>query len=106
MPVGHEGEHADDQRDADDVPPDADVVEQRDDPHAEGVEQPVQQQDRREQQDGVAGVVVNPNCRSRYALRKLAAPKSMPAVTATWPSTLNQPANHAQAAALRAGASL
>ncbi len=28
-----------------------------------------------------------------------AAPKSMPAVTATWPRKLNQPVNHAHAAA-------
>ena len=40
------------------------------------------------------------NCRSRYALRKNAAPKSMPAVTATWPRKLNQPVNQDHAAAL------
>src|SRR3954465_12521447 len=31
------------------------------------------------------GRASNPNCRSRKAFRKKAAPKSMPAVTATWP---------------------
>ncbi len=32
---------------------------------------------------------------------KNAAPKEAPAVPAIWPSTLNQPVNQAQAAALR-----
>ena len=45
------------------------------------------------------GRVSKPNCRSRKALRKNAAPKSMPAVTATWPRKLNQPVNQDQAAA-------
>ncbi len=36
---------------------------------------------------------------------KNAAPKSMPAVTATWPRKLNQPVNQDQAGPLR-GASL
>jgi hypothetical protein len=34
-------------------------------------------------------------------LRKNAAPKSMPAVTATWPRKSNHPVNHDQAGALR-----
>ena len=42
---------------------------------------------------------------SRNALRKNAAPKSMPAVTATWPRKLNHPVNQLHAAGLR-GASL
>lgn len=50
------------------------------------------------------GVTSKSNCRFRYAPRNEAAPKSMPAVTATWPRTLNQPVNHAQAAAVRGGA--
>jgi hypothetical protein len=36
---------------------------------------------------------------------KNAAPKSMPAVTATWPRKLNQPVNQDQAAAFLGGAS-
>ncbi len=42
---------------------------------------------------------------SRKALRKNAAPKSMPAVTATWPRKLNHPVNQDHAPGLR-GASL
>ncbi len=45
------------------------------------------------------GVAVKPRWRSRSAFRNEAAPKSMPAVTATWPRKLNQPVNHAHAAA-------
>lgn len=51
------------------------------------------------------GVIVKSNCRFRYAPRKDAAPKSIPAVTATCPRTLNHPVNQAQAAADLAGAS-
>src|ERR1700728_187909 len=52
------------------------------------------------------GVVVeNPHWISSSALMKRAAPKSMPAVTATWPRKLNQPVNHDHAAGL-CGASL
>ena len=47
------------------------------------------------------GRVSKPHCRSSSALRKNAAPKSMPAVTATWPRKLNQPVNHDHAAGLR-----
>ena len=45
------------------------------------------------------GRVSKPHCRSSRALRKNAAPKSMPAVTATWPRKLNQPVNQDQAGA-------
>src|ERR1022692_204953 len=38
-----------------------------------------------------------PNWRFRNALMKKAAPKSIPAVTATWPMKLNQPVNQDQA---------
>ena len=51
------------------------------------------------------GVALKSNCRSSRALRKNAAPKSMPAVTATWPRKLNQPVNHDHAGPLR-GANL
>ncbi len=39
--------------------------------------------------------------RSSSAFRKNAAPKSIPAVTATWPRKLNQPVNQDHAAGLR-----
>ena len=50
-------------------------------------------------------VVLKFHSRLSSALRKNAAPKSMPAVTATWPRKLNQPVNQLHAAGLR-GASL
>ena len=37
------------------------------------------------------------HCRTPKALMNRAAPKSMPAVTATWPRKLNQPVNQDQA---------
>jgi hypothetical protein len=51
------------------------------------------------------GVAPKFHCRSRNAVMKNAQPKSMPAVTATWPRKLNQPVNQDQAAAFF-GASL
>jgi hypothetical protein len=42
----------------------------------------------------LTGVAGSPNCSSSSAFRKDAAPKSIPAVTATWPRKLNQPVNH------------
>ncbi len=45
--------------------------------------------------------VLQPHSRLPKALMKNAAPKSMPAVTATWPRKLNQPVNQDQAAPLR-----
>ncbi len=41
--------------------------------------------------------VLTPQVRFRNALMKNAQPKSMPAVTATWPRKLNQPVNQDQA---------
>ena len=41
--------------------------------------------------------VLTPHTRFSSALMKNAAPKSMPAVTATWPRKLNQPVNQDQA---------
>ena len=67
---------------------------------------PCSDQDRGEQHDRVpCWVVLKSHSRSSSALRKNAAPKSIPAVTATWPRKLNQPVNQDHAAGLR-GASL
>ncbi len=41
--------------------------------------------------------VLTPHTRFSSALMKNAQPKSMPAVTATWPRKLNQPVNQDQA---------
>ena len=46
-------------------------------------------------------VGVMPNVRLRNAVVVSAAPKSIAAVTATWPRKLNQPVNQAHAALLR-----
>ena len=49
--------------------------------------------------------VLRLNTRVSSACTKNAAPKSMPAVTATWPRKLNQPVNQDQAGPLFPGAS-
>ena len=66
----------------------------------------MQHEDGGEQHDRVPRPgVLKPHWMSSKALRKNAAPKSMPAVTATWPRKLNHPVNQHHAAAL-CGASL
>ena len=60
----------------------------------------VHDQDDGQQQDRVPRRRREAATRSRNALRNVAAPKSMPAVTATWPTRLNQPVNHDQAGAV------
>ena len=82
---GREGQHADDDQHAEDVPPDADVVQQGDQPDAELVQHAVQQPARPRRPGSRAAGGPRSHCRSRKALMKNAAPKSMPAVTATWP---------------------
>ena len=47
--------------------------------------------------------VLTPHSRLRKALMKNAAPKSMPAVMATWPRKLNQPVNHDSRGAVAPG---
>ncbi len=56
----------------------------------------------------IVGVTVTPKARFRNAVVNSASPKSMPAVTATWPMRLNQPTNQLHLAGSRpdAGASL
>ena len=106
--VEHDSDE-DDRRDADDVPPHRDVVEERHEPDAERVQQPVDEQhDREDRRSSRSARSRRPTAMFRNALMKNARPKSMPAVTATWPTKLNQPTNQLQAAGLPpdSGASL
>ena len=53
--LGHEGEHAGDNRHAENVPPDRDVGEEGHHPHSEGVEHAVHDQDAGVDDEYVAG---------------------------------------------------